>query len=390
MSRVAFFCIPAWGHTNPTVEVVRCLTQQGHQVQYYSFEPFRLKLEAAGAEVVLCDDYLPPAPEDLDDKVGKDFAALIEMIADTTLALEEMVCERLVAFAPDVIVSDSVCFWGKLFAKKLGIPYVCSTTTFAFNQHTAKLMKPKGEELLRSVLGMPRIRRKMKLLRKHGYPVKSFVDLIQNDNETNTIVYTSREFQPMAETFGDSYAFVGPSLPLNVIRQVEKDRPLIYISLGTVMHHGKGGLYRNCVEALADLEADVVLSVGTEENLATLGAIPSNVIARASVDQLDILSRADVFLTHCGMNSASEAIWFGVPTVLFPLQSEESVIAGRMEQLGLGIRLKSERPEEIKRAVKEALGNAAYRENTVKIGDTFRAAGGASLAAEKIILWSKT
>jgi len=229
MSRVAFFCIPAWGHTNPTVEVVRCLVQRGHQVQYYSFEPFREKLEEAGAEVVLCDDYLPPAPEDLDDKLGKDFAALIEMVADTTLALEEMVCGKLKAFAPDVIVSDSVCFWGKLLAKKLGIPYVCSTTTFAFNQHTAKLMKPKGEELLRSVLGMSRIRRKMKLLRKHGYPVKSFVDLIQNDNETNTIVYTSRKFQPMAETFGDSYAFVGPSLPLNVIRQVEKDRPLIYV-----------------------------------------------------------------------------------------------------------------------------------------------------------------
>ena len=45
MSRIAFFCIPAWGHTNPTVEVVRALTEQGHQVRYYSFAPFREKLE---------------------------------------------------------------------------------------------------------------------------------------------------------------------------------------------------------------------------------------------------------------------------------------------------------------------------------------------------------
>ena len=49
MRRIVFFSIPAWGHTNPTVEVVRQLTAQGHQVRYYSFEPFREKLEAAGA-----------------------------------------------------------------------------------------------------------------------------------------------------------------------------------------------------------------------------------------------------------------------------------------------------------------------------------------------------
>lgn len=58
MSRIAWFCIPAWGHTNPTVEVVRVLTARGHQVRYYTFAPFREKLEAAGAEVRLCDKFM--------------------------------------------------------------------------------------------------------------------------------------------------------------------------------------------------------------------------------------------------------------------------------------------------------------------------------------------
>ena len=124
MSRIVFFCIPAWGHTNPTVEVVRQLTDMGQQVRYYSFAPFREKLEAAGAEVICCDEALPPQPKDLDKKVGRDFAALVEMVTETTLTLEEQVCRELEEFQPDVAVSDSVCFWGKLFAKKLGIPYV--------------------------------------------------------------------------------------------------------------------------------------------------------------------------------------------------------------------------------------------------------------------------
>lgn len=59
MSRIVWFCIPAWGHTNPTVEVVRALTARGHQVRYYTFAPFWEKLEAAGAEVRLCDEFMP-------------------------------------------------------------------------------------------------------------------------------------------------------------------------------------------------------------------------------------------------------------------------------------------------------------------------------------------
>ena len=64
------------------------------------------------------------------------------MIVDTTLALDKIVCVELIKFSPDCIVSDSLSLWGKLFAKKLNIPYICSTTTFAFNEHTSKMKKP--------------------------------------------------------------------------------------------------------------------------------------------------------------------------------------------------------------------------------------------------------
>ena len=112
MSRIAFFCIPAWGHTNPTVEVVRTSVRQGDKVSYYSFAPFQEKLEDAGAEVVLCDGFLPPPPSHLDKKVGKDFSALVEMATDTSLSLEDKVCRELMEFHTAVIVSDSVCCWG--------------------------------------------------------------------------------------------------------------------------------------------------------------------------------------------------------------------------------------------------------------------------------------
>ena len=376
---ITFFSIPAWGHTNPTVEVVRQLTTRGHAVRYYTFKSFRSVLEEAGAEVILCDEFLPPQPADLDARVGKDFACLVEMVTDSTLALDEKVMADMTAFYPDVIVSDSVCFWGKLFARKLDIPYVCSTTSFAFNRHTAPMMKPKGRELLYSVLGLPRIGRCMKRLKAGGYQVENFLDLIQNDNETDTIVYTSRTFQPMAETFSERYAFVGPSLrELPPEREEAKKRPLVYISLGTVMFD-QPDFFRACSKALGDMDVDVILSTGKEVGAADL---PANFQAFPRVDQLEVLRRADVFITHCGMNSANEAIWFGVPTVLYPQQSEEGVVAARMEELGLGVRLSGHKG--IRAAVETILQDPVYRENTRRLSQEFHRCGGAKAAAEKI------
>ena len=65
MSKIVFFCIPAYGHTNPTIEVVRELVKRGNQVHYYSFYEFRSRIEETGAVCIPCDDFMPPAPKDL-------------------------------------------------------------------------------------------------------------------------------------------------------------------------------------------------------------------------------------------------------------------------------------------------------------------------------------
>ena len=213
MARIAFFSIYAFGHTNPTLAVVGELTRRGHRVRYYSFSPFQKAIEAAGGEFVRCDAYLPPPPPDVDRQVGRDFAGLVEMITDTTLAMDGPIGRDLREFAPHCVVSDSLCFWGKLWSAKLGLPYVCSTTTFAFNRETAGMMKQTPGQLLRLLMGRGRVRRCMERLREEGYPVCGLLDLIQNSNDTDTIVYTSRAFQPKADTFSSKYAFIGPSIP---------------------------------------------------------------------------------------------------------------------------------------------------------------------------------
>lgn len=389
MSNIMFFSIPAYGHINPTLPVVAELVKRGHRVRYYSFEEFREKIEETGAYYVGCDAYLPPTPFDLDKKVGKDFASLIGMVADTTVNMDKMIAEHIKEFAADCIVSDSVCFWGKLFAVKYQVPFVCSTTTMAFNKYTAKLMKQGFMEIVRMFAGMPRIRAKMEMLKEAGYEVKSFVSMIQNDNDTNTIVYTSKKFQPMAETFSDRYAFVGPSVQAGTEKRKKGiyykrgERRHIYISLGTVLNK-QSGFYRNCMEALQAMDCEAVISVGKGTDISLLGRIPDNVTVQPYVDQLAVLADTDVFLTHCGMNSVNESLYYGVPMVLFPQHSEENAVAIRIEQIGAGKRLKKTSAAAIRDTLGEVLSDASYKAAAQEMKKDFRSCGGAQWAADFI------
>ena len=384
MSKIVFFSIPAYGHTNPTIEVVRELCNRGNEVWYYSFNEFKDKIEGAGAKFISCDDYLPELKKEDEKRIGKDFSFLMEMVADTTIALDKKVCSELEEFKPDCIVSDSICFWGKLYAMKLNIPYISSTTTFAFNKYTATMMKRGFSEIIYMILGMRKINKKVELLRNHGYDIKNFISIIQNDNDTNTIVYTSKEFQPLAETFSDKYSFIGPSVKSVTVTPKDESIKQVYISLGTV-NNKNIYFYRNCIKAFENSDIKVIMSVGKETKISELGNIPSNFEVENSVDQIRILQNSDVFITHCGMNSVNESLYYGVPMVLFPQQSEQGAVAQRVSELGAGIMLKKDSPELIKEYVSMILNNKDYRDKAKEIGESFRKAGGAKKGADVIL-----
>lgn len=385
MARIVFFCIPAHGHTNPTLGVVKELTCRGHEVLYYSYKAFREKIEAAGAVFFACDDFdaeLHLTKEE-SARLGSDLALSTRVLVDTTLSLDEMVCREMERLKPDCIVADSMAVWGKAVAKKLGIPFVSSTTTFAFNQHSAKIMKQGFRELLSMLLAMPRIQKDLKRLRNKGYPVHNILDIISNDDSTETVVYTSPEFQPCSETFSEKYAFVGPSIrPAESVVEKTGDR-LIYVSMGTV-NNAQLPLYQSCIQALGNTGYQVILSVGSQVEISAFGLLPEQVAVYPVVDQIAVLEKADVFVTHCGMNSVSEALYFGVPLAMLPGTKEQEGVAEQVRRMGAGIRLKEASPAEIRTVVNTLLRDPSYGNSAQMIAEGFRRCGGAKAAADKI------
>jgi MGT family glycosyltransferase len=110
------------------------------------------------------------------------------------------------------------------------------------------------------------------------------------------------------------------------------------------------------------------------------------------VPQLTLLQRTDVFITHAGMNSANEALYYGVPMIAIPQAGDQSWVAQRIEQLGAGkvLHRRTLSAKKLRRSVAEILANPAYAQASAAIGQTLREAGGYQRAVEEILAFKRT
>ena len=356
MKKIAFFCIPAHGHTNPMLPVASELVKRGNTVRFYSFDEFANKIKATGADFVSCNAFLSELTEK--EEAGLKNVSTTEMtIQDIriTLSMDAFLDEEFKTFQP---------------------------STFAFNQMASQYMKNSPKELADMVFGLPKISKELKMLKPYGYKVRNALSLVQSDNKTDSVVYTSERFQPYSESFSDHYVFVGPSVFSKTEPFEKKERPLVYISMsmGTVIND-RPDFYAKCIDALKDEKVDVIISCGNALDISALRELPENIKVYPYVDQLDVLSRADAFITHCGMNSVSESLYMATPMILYPQTSEQKAVARRAKEIGAGVMLTNDSVQGIRSAVLEILNNNTYAAGAKECSKDFRSCSGPAGAA---------
>ncbi|MBF8185999.1 oleandomycin glycosyltransferase [Nonomuraea sp. K274] len=336
MSTIAFLNIPMHGHVNPTLPVVAELVRRGHSVTYHIAPAFSKEIEAAGATVCL----YPEADRPLADPPMP--VTMIEGLTRTAVDLLPGVLSELRDIRPDLIVHGSACLWAAVAARELGVPAASLFTTFAYNRYVPS---PTGAswKLLAAAAGRPRtvldyVRARRRLRRRYDIRGLPPLDLL-NVRQPLNLVFTSRDFQPGAGAFDESFQFVGPSLgarPADPSFPVDRLRaPVLYASLGTVFNAGPQVL-RTFAAALSPLGGTVVIATG-ETDPAALDPLPDNVIAHRFVPQPEVLARAALFVTHGGMNSANEAMYAGVPMLVIPQGADQPLVARRVVELGVGL-----------------------------------------------------
>jgi len=385
-----FFNVPAHGHINPTLPIVNELVKRGETIIYYSTEAFREKIEKAGAKYKPYSFSLTQAPTS-----GGNFVKLTRMLLKATEEVMSKEIKYIRKLQPDYIIHDSMCPWGKYIAKHLGIKAINTTSTFVFSGETTnkadgfrkKILKMAVEVGIGQIFDIVSIKRRLKV--EYGVDSK-IMDLFRNQEDLN-IVFTSLQFQPDGAKLGNKFVFIGPSIydrkdARDFSFENIGDRKLVYISLGTIANE-RLDFYRECIKAFSKSEFNVLISVGSKVNKKEFGVVPSNIYIENYVPQIEVLKRASLFISHGGMNSVNEALYFGVPLLIFPQQSEQVMVAKRVEELGAGICItKKEIDSEylFKKSV-YIIESRSFYESAGKIGEDFREAGGYKVGADAIL-----
>ncbi|WP_162908301.1 macrolide family glycosyltransferase [Allorhizocola rhizosphaerae] len=374
---IALFNIPAYGHVIPTIPVVEQLVARGHRVTYTSIEKRRPLLEAAGATVHAYgslrpsdDDPTPQAPP----RDGYISQSLLSFL-DEAVNVWDQIAHIYREDPPDLILFDRMAFAGRVMAEALGVPSIQLWPMLVSNQHWAMGPVDPNDPVLQQYVA-----KLTAFLGEHCPSLEPAAFL--SPTPARHMAFYPRSFQYNGELFDSSYAFVGPCL-----RRAEGqwrpsgDGPVLLATLGTV-YNANAQFYRCVVEAFGETSWEVVIACGERIDVASMGALPSNVRAHRVVPQLDILSRASALVSHAGMGGIMEAMSFGVPVLAVPQTLEQEANAARIEELGLGARLSGSGPAALREAVELMVKDPAIADGIARMRADIAAAGGAARAAD--------
>ena len=393
MSKIVYLMPPAHGHVNPTLPVVQELVQRGEQVIYYNTEEFRPQIERTGAT-------FRPYPitgitsEEISELIQNgNLARISVLVTRKTEVLLPFVLDELKREQPDLVVFDALALWGKMATTLLNLRSAASIPLFVYEGAQEAQMAPR-EFLMLIIRALPLIPQliaaRRSLIRRYGKEAFPSTPIFPLRGGLN-IVFTARELNPETSFIDETFRFVGPSIdpqsresdfPFDALGE----QPVVYISMGTI-HNLDTKFYHQCFEAFGDYPAQFILSVGKHTDIKALGTIPANFIVRPSVPQLEVLQHTDAFITHGGMNSIHEGLYYGVPLILFPHQIEQLMNARSVEKLGAGMVI-GERGRltvaELRAALDKVLSEPRYQEAAAKVQGILRETGGYRQAADEI------
>ena len=334
--RILFATTRGAGHVGPLVPFAQACRRAGHEVLVAAPASASDHVARAGLSLAALDDPSEEIMAPIWDRAraagpgGADRIVLQEIFAGefARSALPGMLA-TMRSWRPDIVLHESTEFASLVAADHLGLPRL----------HVAVFLAAGGEfdwtpvgaavERLRADAGLSPGVRTAPFWRDPYVTLapRSLESPLANPPQgTRRYREATAPAEPLPDWWGGS-----------------RD-PLVYLSFGSAAA-GNGfypGLYREALDALGDLSARVLLTLGTEVDPAELGPVPSSVHVESWVPQTAVMPNAAAMVGHGGSGSTLMAMAAGMPLAVVPLFADQPQNARRVAALGAGIALEAD------------------------------------------------
>lgn len=176
---------------------------------------------------------------------------------------------------------------------------------------------------------------------------------------------------------------VSPSLK-KWLEEGEEGTGVVYIAFGTLATI-ESWQAKALVEGLTDTRFRVLWSLPKNQQ-HILPSLPSSFCIEDFVPQQAVLSHpvVRVFVSHCGMNSINEALYWEKPILALPFFGDQYYNAARVVDLGAALKLNKEHFDsaEVRCKIDALLHTRSYREAACRMSVVLKSAGGLNKAAD--------
>lgn len=320
MSTIAIAMLPELGHLNATLKLARSLRLRGHQVYYLVGSYHEAYMRAQGLNFISLGEgsKLPHDSSQLDIMeylleariqgwtLNEYFTGVVEMFRQQIASLIPKLRPNLFlidAFVPDIA----------LIVHELGLPFVFLNPT-----------------LINQLADIP--------------PFNSHLDLAQ----VPELILCPGEFDfPQSRRPGKSARYyLGGSVDLQRKedapfdwQKLDSTRRLILCCLGSQPQHlvGAKRFFQVIIDAVSDLTGYQLIVVTGAHFFHDFQRVPANVVVVPRAPLLQLIEKADVLITHGGLNIIKEALLLGTPMIVFPSLNDQPMNAARIAYHGLGL-----------------------------------------------------
>jgi zeaxanthin glucosyltransferase len=411
MSHFGVLSYKGTGHLNPLIALSRQLMARGHRVTFFQKPDLEARVRQHGLEFSPIGT--PSAWPEENGRAGgqhkprSGIAALRYGMRRTVGDMEMFLREApaaLIHAGVDTLIMDEITLAGPTLAQMLQMPYFVISA--AMPHRIGWTVPPRNSGWKDSISFYTWIWNmvlQVSVFRMRG-PIRWKLDDYRRRAGLGPIRKIQKVFPELAHivqlpqcldfpraVLPSNFYYTGPFVDQAARPSVAfpwdrlDSRPVVYASLGT-SRNSNPAIFQLISEGCNDLNLQLVISLGGRRDPAMFDDLPGKPLVMRAAPQLELLKRAEIVITHGGLNTALETLMEGKPMIVIPMAFDQPAVAARLAWLRVAevLPVKTLSAKQIRLTLAKVLNDPSYRSAAREVQARIRSSRGLERAADVI------